>query len=433
MPKKNNQSKSDTTRFKRKKGEAAIYPRSYGPPFMIRVPVEGRKPIIKYASTEDEAVKKLNKIVAEVQYNKYVDPSTITLSQWIQLWLPAYAQEKEVSDNFFARKLDLVRIHIDPYIGQMQMQKILPIDIQKFNRQLLKSGKLVRVVNADGKVSYVPGAPLAKQTVKHIHNILKPAFTQAVKNGILSKNPMADIKAPKIKKKKTKLDVLNENGVAAYLNQVVKHRLYAAFVLELCSALRRGELLGLHWDDLDIDTHILKIERQLLRVIDIENGGSHLKYDDPKTESSFREIHLPLIAINELKAHKARQDKEKEIAGAGYNDEGLIFCSTIGGKLDPRRLYEVHCKALTAAEMRHIPFHNLRHSVCTLLLKKGVDIKTIQELLGHADSRTTLNDYGFVLDEMKAACADSMDDIIGPSLPDLTNEPPIRTRKSKKK
>lgn len=427
---KNNKS---GTRAKRKKGEAAIYKRKNGPKYMIRVPVDGKKPIIAYAETEEEAVQKQAKIVAELHFCKYINPSTIIVSDWLQRWLSSYMLVKDISANFYLRKMDLVRLHVDPNIGQMQMQKVIPLDIMNFYRDLLQSGKMVRVKDEAGNVKYVPGEEgLSPQTVKHIHNILKPAFRDAVKNGVLSSNPLEDIKAPPVKKKKTKLDILNEAEVKAYLEQLINHRLYSAFVLELSTGLRRGELIALNWHDVNFETRIVRIVRQIQRVRNIKTRTSKLDYVPPKTEASIRYIKLPLLAINELKAHKARQDREKELAGPGYNSEDLIFCSTIGEKLDTRRLYEIHSKALIDAELKHIPFHNLRHTVSTLLLKKGENIKTIQELLGHANIQTTLNDYGFVVDEMNAACADRIDTIIGPSLPIPVKEPPIRIRKSKK-
>ncbi len=113
------------------------------------------------------------------------------------------------------------------------------------------------------------------------------------------------------------------------------------------------------------------------------------------------------------------------MAGSAYHDEGLIFCTALGKKLDTRRLYELYCRALKRANIEHTAFHNLRHTVATLLLKKGENIKTIQELLRHADISTTLNTYSHVLDEMKAASAERLDGIIGGVLPGINPVPAI--------
>jgi len=260
----------------------------------------------------------------------------------------------------------------------------------------MKTGKKANVKDEAGNKKEVLTG-LSPQTVKHIHNILKPALRQAVEEGLIVKNPINKVKAPKVEKNR-KVRTLVEEEVGRYLSVLVHHRLYAAFVLELCTGLRRGELLGSKWTDINFETRIFLVQRQVLRIQNVDKPGSSLKYGKLKTESSIRSIVLPLCAIIELQSYKLQQDKEKQLAGPSYKDEGLIFCTAIGKKLDTRRLYELHCRALADAGIEHTSFHNLRHTVATLLLEKGENIKTIQELLGHADVSTTLNTYSHVMD-----------------------------------
>ena len=113
-------------------------------------------------------------------------------------------------------------------------------------------------------------------------------------------------------------------------------------------------------------------------------------------------------------------------AGSAYQNDDLIFCTAIGKKLDTRRLYELHCRDLKGAGIEHTAFHNLRHTVATLLLAKGENVKSIQDLLGHADINTTLNTYSHVLLGMKAATAERMDGIIGSVLPDSNSKQKLR-------
>jgi len=402
---------------RRANNEGSIYQRQSDKRWVVHFPVEGRpKPIIAYCKTESEAVDKLHELITAFRTGSYVDPKNITLSQYIRTYLNVNA-EGIISDNWYMRKLDLVRIHIDPEIGQYQLQKITPSDIKLFYKKLQKSGSKRKAKDENG-VLRVVACGLSNQSVKHIHNILNPAFLQAIEDGLIkeAKNPMKKIKAPSIPKKK-RIRTLNEKAIEKYLAVLCHRRLYAAFILTLCSALRRGEVLGVQWQDINFDTGILAIQRQVIRVQKIDEPGSTLEYALPKTDKSIGYIKLPLCAINELKAHKARQDKEKELAGATYQDEGLIFCTAFGKKLDTRRLYALHCKALKDSDIEHIPYHNLRHTVATLLLKKGENIKTIQELLRHADVSTTLNIYSDVLEEMKAAAAETLGGIIGNVLP----------------
>lgn len=410
---------------RRSNNEGSIYQRKSDKRWVVHYPMKGRsKPIVVYCKSEQEAVEKLHELVAAYKTGTYIEPNDITLSKWLQYWMSVYV-DGEISVNFYARKLDLIRLHIDPEIGQIKLQKLIPADIKLFYKKLLKTGKKVKVKDETGNVKIVLTG-LAPQTVKHIHNILKPALRQAAEEGLITKNPIDKVKAPKVVKTRLPRTLL-EDELKKYLDVLSHHRLYAAFVLELCTGLRRGELLGLKWQDIDIKNQdgklsaVISIQRQVTRVQNIDEGGSSLQYSYLKTESSIRSIVIPLCAITALQDHEKKQKLEKELAGSSYKDEGLVFCTALGKKLDTRRLYEIHCRALKKAEVEHTAFHNLRHTVATLLLEKGENIKTIQELLGHADVSTTLNTYSRVLDRMKAASAEKLDGIIGSVLP-VTND-----------
>ncbi|MEQ8174751.1 MAG: site-specific integrase [Syntrophomonadaceae bacterium] len=247
----------------------------------------------------------------------------------------------------------------------------------------------------------------------HIHNIINPALEKAADNGYITRNPAAKVDKKRILKLvPTRVPrPLNAEEVGRYLQNVSHRRLSSLFILDLCTGMRRGELLGLHWADIDHENREIKLERQIQRVQNVDGPGSYLGYTGLKTQKSQRTIKLPLLAYNELMAHKERQGQEKAEAGKGYKDEDLIFCTAIGTKLDPRRVYDIHCQTLVKANIKHIAFHDLRHTVATLLLQAGESTKSIQELLGHSDIRTTLGTYAHVLDEMKAATAEKLDGI----------------------
>jgi integrase len=401
--KKNESAKKDAKkRPKRKNGEGSITTRADGRIMVRYCNPESKKPIVAYCKTELEAEIKLHDIKKDVQKGVYVNPSSITLTDWIKKWLPITRRVKELSVNEYLHKQDLLRTHIKPSaIGRISLQKLKPMDIDLFYADLLENGKEKKEKDEYGN-EVIHHVGLAAQTVKHIHNIIKPALQYAEDNGLVHKSPAKKILPPKVKHKEA--ITLKEKEVAKYLAVLAHRRRYALFVLELCTGLRRGELLGLQWQDLDFETRTLYIRRQLIRVRSINGLGSSLEYKVPKSVKSTRNIILPLCAISELTAHKARQD------------EGLIFPTALGKKTDPRRIYETHCQALKAAKIKHIAFHNLRHTVATLLLLKGENFKTIQELLGHSDIRTTMDTYVHVLDEMKAASAETMNGIISEAL-----------------
>lgn len=372
------------------------------------------KPIVKYCKSKEEAVAKLHALVVAAKTDTYVSPTNITLSQYLQKWMIENI-EGDVSANWYARKMNMIKVHIDPDIGQKAIQKITTRDIKEFYKKLAKSGNKSKHPKRNGDKVVESG--LAPGSIKHLHNILKPAFLRAVEDGIIGykQNPMKKVKAPQVKKTKPK--TFTEEDIAKYLEQLVNHRLYAAFVLDLGSGLRRGELLGLHRTDIDMETGVLTVNTQLQRVKK-EEGGSSLEITEVlKTDGSARFIILAPCVLYEIKLHLERQEIEKQKAGALYYDEGLLFCGRLGNRLDTRRLYELHCRALKEAGLEHIRFHDLRHTFATLLLEKGENIKTIQELLGHKDISTTLNIYAHVTQKMKAANATRVEGIMAGSLP----------------
>ncbi|HPF44452.1 MAG TPA: tyrosine-type recombinase/integrase [Syntrophomonadaceae bacterium] len=370
-----------------------------------------------------DVVEKKNAMLNQVQNGSYTETNRMTLQQWLEQWLTVY-QEGNISNNFYYRRRDLVRLHINPAIGSIPLQKLKPINIQSFYKQLAKNGRKPRKKKNGETIPFKEGTDpgLATGTIRHIHNILNPALKQAVREGLISKNPAADVTPPRIVKTR-EAKPLNKDQAGRYLEILKDNRLYAAFVVELTSALRRGELLGLQWEDLDMNTGVLKVRRQVNRIKQ-KDGSTVLDYAVLKTPAAYRTIILPAVTLAELKSHKARQAQEKLLLGKAYNDEGLMFCTPKGDKLDTRYLYRVHCKTLETAGIEHAAFHDLRHSVATLLLQAGESIKTVQEMLGHANAETTMNCYAHVLEEMRYSAADKLESIFKEVLPVVEKEIP---------
>lgn len=349
-----------------------------------------------YGKTRQEVAGKMAAALNQVHAGNFIERNRATLGQWLERWMEVY--QTEVSPNFRERRKDLIRLNIKPALGNIELQKLKPADIKAFYNQLARSGR------RDGS------GGLSTGTIRHIHNILNPALKQAAREGLISKNPCADVSPPRIERTR-QAKPLTKDQARRYLEALREDRLYAAFLLDLVIGLRRGELLGLQWQDFNPDTGELKIRRQLTRIR-LERGGSSLEYAALKTPASYRTVILPNVAIIELKVHRKRQLAEELLAGSNYNkEEGLIFCTPLGKKLDTRRLYHIHCQALKDAKLEHMAFHDLRHTCATLLLQAGENIKTIQSLLGHSDIETTLNCYSHVLDDMKKTAADKLDSI----------------------
>lgn len=210
---------------------------------------------------------------------------------------------------------------------------------------------------------------------------------------------------------------MDRDQVKKYLETAKKEyeRLYTAFLLELATGLRRGELLGIYWSDIDFEAKVLTVRQSLSRVrMDAkgDNKKSKLMFQDPKTEKGKRTIPLRPSILMELNAHKVRQDSEKESAGKGYQDKGLVFCTPIGTPLEPRRLHRLHSDILEKAKIPHVRLHDLRHSFATLMVEAGEEPKVLQEILGHAKISTTYDLYVHVTQEMKSKALASIEDIL---------------------
>jgi len=335
------------------------------------------KPICKYCKSQAEAVKKLKELYVAEKTNTFIKPIKMTLGEWLDYWMESYVLG-EVSPTWYARKHDIIRLHIKPGLGDIRLQKVTPLKVQQFYKRISSSGKQVTGKN----VAKNESTGLSNGSIRHIHNILKLAFDRAVEDGLLgyNDNPMLKVKPPKVVKEK-KARPLNEAALTRYLVALQGERLYAAIILDLCSGLKRGELIALHRTDLNRDTRVLTVQRKISKVKN-KNGSNSLEYSYLKTE---RSVVLPVFAINALDEHIVCQDKEKQLTRSAYQDEGLIFCTAFGQKLDPRSLYEIHCRALRKAGLDKSSFNDLRYTFETLLHEKGEDLNTIQEMLGQAN------------------------------------------------
>lgn len=384
---------------KRGNNEGSIYKRKdgrYVGQVQIGHDAEG-KPIRKYFYGIDrkEVGKKMTTALNQVQEGTIIKSNRVTLSEWLDKWMDLY--QEDLSVNFKFRRKELIKLHIKPALGKVQLTKLKPADILAFYKKLSASGRI------DGKGGLAPG------TIKQIHNILNPALARAVDNGLIPINIMTSVKPPKNVKTRESRPLTKEEA-KLYLQTLSEHRMYAAFRVELATGLRRGELLGLKWSDLNTETGIIKVKRQVIRVQHGER--STLEYATLKTASSEREIKLSLLTRAVLDGHKVQQAEEKRLAGNGYNDEDLIFCTPTGEKLDTKHLYNIHCKALAQAGIAHTAFHSLRHTVATLLLEQGESIPAVQALMGHSNPKTLLGIYAHPTSAMAESTADKLDSLL---------------------
>lgn len=223
----------------------------------------------------------------------------------------------------------------------------------------------------------------------YVHSVLKSALENAVRENELPRNVARNVKttAPRPRR----FQPLTATEARQLLQAASDDRLHALYELALRTGLRKGELLGMHWEDLDLDSGTASIHRSLQRT---RTGG--LTTLHTKTRASERRIALPTEYINSLKRHRERQEEERNATKVGWKDSGLIFTTPTGGPLDPANMTRRFGRLLDRAGLRRIRFHDLRHSTATLLLEQGVDLVVIKELLGHAHIGVTAGVYAHV-------------------------------------
>jgi integrase len=174
------------------------------------------------------------------------------------------------------------------------------------------------------------------------------------------------------------------------------------------TGLRRGELLGLRWCDVDLKTGILQVRQTLVRTKNHDKGKTQIIFSNPKTPLSRRDIPILEECLTELRQHRARQAEEKLMLGQAYEDSGLVFCQPGGKPIDPRNFNRRFSQVLQQAGLPHIRLHDSRHTFATLLLEQGISPKTVQAMLGHSSAKITLDIYSHVTLDLEKQAAEKL-------------------------
>lgn len=318
--------------------------------------------------TEKEAMRELRKVLQKVDDNTYIKNSNIKYIDFLSgEWIASKAL-KIRAVTLGTYKLN-IRKHISPYFKNQEMCKITTQMIEKFYTHLSKVSKL------------------SERSIQDIHKLVKSSFKTAVKRKHLSSSPAADAEAPKVPHKE--MMVWNLEEAIQFIKKSDKSDLHIAFVLALATGMRQSEILGLRWKDIDFKENRLNVRQTL------SHDGKTL-YQDTKTKSSTRTISLFDKTLDELKEHRKKVDKEKSNASS-YQDNDLVVCTKTGTPINPRNLLRSFYDIMKKADVPKIRFHDLRHTVATLMLSSNINPKVVKEILGHSDIRVTLDTYSHVL------------------------------------
>ena len=342
--------------------------------------------------TQRAAQAALNKVLQDLEERTYVPPSRQTLASFLTVdWLPAI--ETTVRPSTFDSYARNIRNHVAEHaVGSLPLQKV---DAAALNR-----------LYADLLAGRRSGRPLSARTVAYVHVILHRAFRDAIRWDRLVRNPADSADPPRPgKKHRSTMRTWSADDLAAFLTITAGHRLSAAWWVLGTTGMRRGEVLGLSWEAVDLDAGMLSIRRTLVTTQARRAGDPGMAWSEPKTDKGWRSVALDDATVAALRAHRARQLQERLAAGAEYDDQSLVFCTVLGKPIHPKTLSWYFGQAVTAAGLPQIRLHDLRHTHATLALKAGVHPRVVQERLGHANVGVTLDTYSHVSMPMQAEAA----------------------------
>ncbi|MGW2435585.1 tyrosine-type recombinase/integrase [Streptomyces goshikiensis] len=378
----------DGTVYQRKDGrwEAAGY---------VLAPGNTRKRIRVYGTTRTEALAKLTEKIATSNRGVPVPSAQGSVSAYLTYWLEAVAVH-QLRENTHTRYTACVNQYLVPGLGKKKLAKLTAKDVRTWLNQLRTTCQCcARSIDAgrDQARCCAAGTCCSKRlsplTLAYIHSVLKSALEHAVREEEITRNVARNVRTGTPRPRR--FEPLTADEARQFLAAVRNDRLFALYELALRTGLRKGELLGLQWEDLDLQTGTASIRRTLQRT---QTGG--LTALPTKTRASERRIALPSECIHSFKEHREVQAGEREAAAEVWKDNGLVFSTPAGGPIDPANLNRSFRALLDRAGLRRIRFHDLRHSTATLLLEQGVELVVIKELLGHAHIGVTATVYAHV-------------------------------------
>jgi integrase len=324
--------------------------------------------------TKKDAEVALAEALGRVHTGTFTDPGGLTVGQYLEQWLDGIAPS--IREKTAASYADLLRGHAIPRVGRLRLGDLTAPRVGQLYAELQTSG------------SRRGTGGLSARTVAYVHRVLSHALKDAVQAGLIARNPAAFVRAPRAPKPDT--ETWSAEDVSAFLRSVEHDRLYALWALLATTGMRRGEALGLKWDDVDLDECRVMIRRGLVLA------GAKVLESAPKSAAGARLVVLHPKTRDALRVHRTQQLEERMAAGPDWEAGSYVFTTEIGHYLYPDRVTKQFGKHVEEAGLPRIRLHDLRHTVATLALTAGVHAKIVQELLGHSSITVTLDTYSHV-------------------------------------
>ncbi|MEU6217222.1 tyrosine-type recombinase/integrase [Streptomyces sp. NPDC047022] len=346
-----------------------------------------RKRKTVYGNTWEECDTKRQELVRRGRQGIPTPTRSAKLSEWLPYWLEHYIEPRRKLSTYDKYETHL-RLYLVPLLGTKRLETLSVADVRRF---------ITRMQNTH-----------TAATAKEAHRVLRTALTAAVREELITRNVASLVESPRVKQREIRPWSLEET--LTFLEAARRDPLYAAFVLAIAMGLRRGELVGVRWSDVDLDNRVLHVRQQTQR-----RRGT-LYDDDPKSRRS-RVVPMPALCIAPLRWHRLRQRDVFARTGVAWSESGYVFATRNGRPVEPRNVYRSFTRVAADAGLRVVRLHDARHGTATLLTAAGVAPRVIMEILGHSQISITMDVYTHVVHDTQREAISHMDRLLKRRLP----------------
>lgn len=344
-----------------------------------------------YGDTQKDCRQKLTAALCSADTGNYRKPPRYTVSQWLDEWLSTYCRDlKPATRDGYKSKIEA---RIKPYIGSVQMSALNNVTMQKFYNQLLVGDK--------------NRGSLSPKSIKNVHGIFHKALKQAHIAGLIPSNPADNVALPKVKK--PELKPLMDEDISRFLAAIKGDRFERLFIFALFSGMRQSEIIGLRWEDVDLDAGLINVCRQIQKS---RTTGDYYFIDETKNGKARFAAIAPSI-VNILKKQRLQQMEWRLAAGSLWdNKHNLVFTDELGNHLRHDTVVYHFKHIVSSIGLEDVRFHDLRHSYAINALQAGDSVKCVQEQLGHYSSAFTMDTYAAVSNTMRKDSQERMEGLI---------------------
>ncbi|MFE5046793.1 tyrosine-type recombinase/integrase [Streptomyces sp. NPDC056637] len=336
-----------------------------------------------YGKSWEECDAKRRELLDKVASGVPVPTKSAKLADWLSYWLDNVIKPRRKRTTYAKYEVH-VRLYLVPMLGTKRLEALSVADVRRFLNRLEREASAA--------------------TAKESHKVLRSALSAACREELITRNVVSLVEPPQVESRDLSPWSLDET--LDFLTAARKDPLYAAFMLAIALGFRRGEIVGLRWQDVDLDKRVIRVRKQRQRV------GGEVYDDDPKGRRRKQALPLPAICVAPLRWQRLRQAALRERAGDRWAESDYVFTTRTGRPIEPRNVYRSFTRVAGNAGLRVIRLHDARHGTATLLTAAGVAPRVVMEILGHSQIAVTMNVYTHVVQDTQREAVSHMDRLL---------------------